>query len=229
MISKENIIEKILGCSPWDDQLAPDLMNYGFQEPSKTWKELTNIAKTANFKKLYPHFFSRLLDLSALSYNADLALHSLERFSEKFSDKDHLFTILSESESLLEALIFLFSGSQILTDSVLSEPSYVNWLNRPGILTESKSKDILMRDFYELAGEGSPNKGISYILRKFKKREYLRIGLRDLLGSAELKETIEDISNLADVCLQIAYEKADKDLKIKYGSPSYQDLSLIHI
>ena len=223
MISKENIIEKILDCSPWDDQLAPDLMNYGFQEPSKTWKELTNLAKSANFKKLYPHFFSRLLDLSARSYNADLALHSLERFSEKFSDKDHLFTILSESESLLEALIFLFSGSQILTDSVLSEPSYVNWLNRPGILTESKSKDILMRDFYELAGEDSPNKGISYILRKFKKREYLRIGLRDLLGSAELMETIEDISNLADVCLQIAYEKADKDLKIKYGSPSYQD------
>ena len=110
MISKENIIEKILDCSPWDDQLAPDLMNYGFQEPSKTWKELTNLAKSANFEKLYPHFFSRLLDLSARSYNADLALHSLERFSENFSDKDHLFTILSESESLLEALIFLFSG-----------------------------------------------------------------------------------------------------------------------
>ena len=52
MISKENIIEKILDCSPWDDQLAPDLMNYGFQEPSKTWKELTNLAKSANFKKL---------------------------------------------------------------------------------------------------------------------------------------------------------------------------------
>jgi len=223
MISKENIIEKILDCSPWDDQLASGLMNYGFQEPSKTWKDLTNIAKSANFKKLYPHFFSRLLDLSARSYNADLALHSLERFSEKFFDKDHLFTILSESESLLEALIFLFSGSQILTDSVLSEPSYVNWLNRPGTLTESKSKDILMRDFYELVGEYSPNKNISYILRKFKKREYLRIGLRDLLGSAELMETIEDISNLADVCLQIAYEKADRDLKTKYGLPSYKD------
>ena len=97
MISKENIIEKILDCSPWDDQLAPDLMNYGFQEPSKTWKELTNLAKSANFKKLYPHFFSRLLDLSARSYNADLALHSLERFSEKFSDSHQSSSIIFSS------------------------------------------------------------------------------------------------------------------------------------
>ena len=223
MISKENIIEKILNCSHWDDQLAPVLIDCGFQEPSKAWKDLIDLAKATNFKKLYPLFFSRLLDLSARSYNADIALHNLERFSEKFSDKDHLFAQLSESEGLLEALIFLFSGSQILTDSILSEPSYVNWLNRPGILTESKSKDILMRDFYEIEEESFPNKDILYILRKFKKREYLRIGLRDLLGSAELMETIEDISNLADVCLQIAYEKADRDLKSKFGLPSYQD------
>ena len=129
MISKENIIEKILDCSHWDDQLAPVLIDCGFQEPSKAWKDLIDLAKAANFKKLYPLFFPRLLDLSARSYNADIALHNLERFSEKFSDKDHLFAQLSESESLLEALIFLFSGSQILTDSILSEPSYVNWLN----------------------------------------------------------------------------------------------------
>ena len=80
-----------------------------------------------------------------------------------------------------------------------------------------------MRDFYEIEEESFPSKDILYILRKFKKREYLRIGLRDLLGSAELMETIKDISNLADVCLQIAYEKADRNLKSKFGLPSYQD------
>ena len=223
MTSKESIIEKILDCSPWDDQLASSLTSYGFQEPSKTWKDLISLAKSVNFKKLYPLFFSTLLDLSARSHNADLALHNLERFSEKFNDKDHLYTQLSESDTLLEALVFLFSGSQILTDSLLSEPSYVNWLSRPDTLTESKSKDMLMRDFHEMSGESFHKNDISSLLRKFKKREYIRIGLRDLLGSAELMETVGDISNLADVCLQIAYEKADRDLNKKYGLPSYED------
>jgi glutamate-ammonia-ligase adenylyltransferase len=36
-------------------------------------------------------------------------------------------------------------------------------------------------------------------------------------------ETVGDISNLADVCLQIAYEKANRDLQKKHGIPSYED------
>ena len=50
MISKENIIEKILDCSHWDDQLTPILIDCGFQEPSKAWKNLIDIAKAAYFK-----------------------------------------------------------------------------------------------------------------------------------------------------------------------------------
>lgn len=223
MNSKETIIEKIHNCEAWKSELENSLAEFGFQEPSKSWKALISLSRCLNFKKLYPLFFSRLLNLSARSHNADLALHNLERFAEKFFDKDHLFTQLSESENLLEALIFLFSGSQILTDSLLREPSYVNWLSRPGTLTESKSKDMLVRDFYEMAREDFHRNNISKILRKFKKREYIRIGLRDLLGTAELMETVRDISNLADVCLQIAYEKADRDLQKKHGTPSYED------
>jgi [glutamine synthetase] adenylyltransferase / [glutamine synthetase]-adenylyl-L-tyrosine phosphorylase len=219
--SKETLIEKIHNGESWDSQLESELMDFGFQAPSKCWKDLISLAKDINFKKLYPQFFSRLLEISARSHNADLALHNLERFSEKFSDKDHLFTQFSESKTLLEALVFLFSGSQILTDSLLSEPSYVNWLSQPDTLTKSKSKDVFIRDFYEW--EGFDEKDFSTLLRKFKKREYIRIGLRDLLGNVELMETVGDISNLADVCLQIAYEKANRDLQKKHGIPSYED------
>ncbi|MBT6717688.1 MAG: bifunctional [glutamate--ammonia ligase]-adenylyl-L-tyrosine phosphorylase/[glutamate--ammonia-ligase] adenylyltransferase [Nitrospina sp.] len=223
MNSKEILLGKIHNSEPWDSTLEPSLVEYGFQEPSKSWKDLISLACSANFNKFYPNFFSRLLEVSVRSHNADLALHNLQSFSEKFSDKDHLFTKLSESNTLLEALVFLFSGSQILTDSLLSEPSYVNWLSRPGTLTNSKSKDILVRDFYEWAGEDIEGKNIPTLLRKFKKREYIRIGLRDLMGDVELMETVGDISNLADVCLQIAYETADRELQKKHGIPSYED------
>ena len=74
-----------------------------------------------------------------------------------------------------------------------------------------------------MAGEGFNKNKTSKLLRIFKKREYIRIGLRDLLGTAELMETVGDISNLADVCLQIAYEQADRELQKKHGIPSYKD------
>jgi [glutamine synthetase] adenylyltransferase / [glutamine synthetase]-adenylyl-L-tyrosine phosphorylase len=208
---------------PWDETLLEPLQGFALREPEAGWKNLVALASHAQFEKLYPDFFKVLLKLVSSSHNADMALHNFERFSEKISDKDYLYTQLTESPPLFEALVFLFSGSQILTDAMLKEPSYVDWLSRPETLGNSKSKDMLMRDFYEMAGEEFQSKNIFSDLRNFKKREYIRIGLRDLLGKVDFKETVEDISNLADVCLQVAYEHADRELRKKYGGPVYQD------
>ena len=219
MTFNKALIYRIHQRQPWDETLP--LQAFGFREPETAWKNLVALAGHAQFEKLYPDFFRILLELIASSHNADMALHNFERFSEKFLDKDHLYTQLTESPSLFVALIFLFSGSQVLTDALLKEPSYVDWLSRPETLANSKSKDMLMRDFYEMAEFQSKN--IFSVLRKFKKREYIRIGLRDLLGKVGFKETVEDISNLADVCLQAAYEHADRELQKKFGRPVYQD------
>ena len=219
MTFNKALIYRIHQRQPWDETLP--LQAFGFREPETAWKNLVALAGHAQFEKLYPDFFRILLELIASSHNADMALHNFERFSEKFLDKDHLYTQLTESPSLFVALIFLFSGSQVLTDALLKEPSYVDWLSRPETLANSKSKDMLMRDFYEMAEFQSKN--IFSVLRKFKKREYIRIGLRDLLGKVGFKETVEDISNLADVCLQAAYEHADRELQNKFGRPVYQD------
>ena len=219
----EELIYRIHQNQPWDETLSEPLQGFSIREPEAGWKNLVALAGHAQFEKLYPDFFKVLLKLVSSSHNADMALHNFERFSEKISDKDYLYTQLTESPPLFEALVFLFSGSQILTDAMLKEPSYVDWLSRPETLGNSKSKDMLMRDFYEMAGEEFQSKNIFSALRKFKKREYIRIGLRDLLGKVEFQETVGDISNLADVCLQAAYEHADRELRKKFGGPVYQD------
>ncbi len=219
------LIHKIHQRQAWDTTLTGLLQGYGLHEPEIAWKDLIALSGHTQFEKLYPDFFQVLLNLLSSSHNADMALHNFERFSEKIADKVYLYTQLTESPSLFIALVFLFSGSQVLTDALLKEPSYVDWLSRPETLSNSKSKDMLMRDFYEMAGEEFHSKNIFSALRKFKKREYIRIGLRDLLDKVEFQETVGDISNLADVCLQAAYEHADRELRKKYGSPVYQDAS----
>jgi [glutamine synthetase] adenylyltransferase / [glutamine synthetase]-adenylyl-L-tyrosine phosphorylase len=217
------LINKIHRRQPWNKTLFKPLQSFFLRDPKNAWKDLVALAGHAQFEKLYSNFFNTLLELISSSHNADMALHNFERFSENISDKDYLYTQLTESPCLFKALVFLFSGSQMLTDVLLSEPSYVNWLSRPETLKNTKSKDMLMRDFYEMAGEEFQSKNIFSALRKFKKREYVRIGLRDLLGKVKFKETVKDISNLADVCLQAAYEHANRELRKKYGTPFYRD------
>ncbi len=223
MTFSAELIQRIHQRQPWDETLSKPLQDFGLRGPETAWKDLVGLAGHAQFEKLYPDFFKVLLELISSSYNGDMALHNFERFSEKISDKDCLYAQLIESFSLFEALVFLFSGSQVLTDALLKEPSYINWLSRPKTLINSKSKDILMRDFYEMAGKEFQSKNLFSALRKFKKREYIRIGLRDLLGKVDFQETVEDISNLADVCLQTAYGHTDRELRKKYGRPVYQN------
>ena len=207
---------------PWDDRLTDAFMNLGFEDPKTAWRNLTVLREQVNFKRLYPTFFPSFLEFLGQSYNADLALNNFERIAEKIRDKEHLYSRLTHPLEFLRSLLILFSGSQILTDTLLNDPSHLDWLSQTETLSQSKTRDQLYRDFYAMAAarEGDT---IPSLLRRFKKREYIRIGLRDLLGLVDLAQNVESLSDLADVCLQVAFEFAYQTTKQKYGVPLYED------
>ncbi len=60
-------------------------------------------------------------------------------------------------------------------------------------------------------------------LRRFKYRQLLRIGCRDILGDADLTVTTEELSRLADVCLAAACRWAEEALEPLYGAPLAAD------
>ncbi|MBI4388884.1 MAG: bifunctional [glutamate--ammonia ligase]-adenylyl-L-tyrosine phosphorylase/[glutamate--ammonia-ligase] adenylyltransferase [Nitrospinae bacterium] len=221
MRKNADICQWIYQNRPRDAIVETALRDSGFSEPENAWKNLTALAEQANFQELFPAFFPTALELLAGAFNPDIALSNFERFSEKLYDKNYFYTILGGSPGLLKALIALFSGSQYLSDAIINDPSYFDWLKQPETLNKPKSKDLLCRDFYQMSGDRYLGDETPRLLRLFKKREYIRVGLRDLLGLAEFRETAEDISNIADVCLQIAYEFADRRLKKKHGAPCY--------
>ncbi len=150
-------------------------------------------------------------------------MNNFERFAEKIFDKNYLYNLLSTQERLLPNLISLFSGSQYLTDLLLKEPETFNWLQLPDTLKRSKLMDQLYRESWELISKCTSDVERYSAIRKFRKKEYLRIGLRDLTRMASLKEVLEEISNLADVLLQQCYEFSLADLIEKHGRPYFQD------
>ena len=59
-------------------------------------------------------------------------------------------------------------------------------------------------------------------LRRYRQREYLRIGLRDLLRLAEMHETTRALSDLADVCLEAGLRVARAGVVALYGKPRFR-------
>lgn len=56
-------------------------------------------------------------------------------------------------------------------------------------------------------------------LRRWRRREMVRIAWRDLAGWAQLEETLADLTAFADAAISVACEFARRGLVARYGEP----------
>jgi glutamate-ammonia-ligase adenylyltransferase len=61
------------------------------------------------------------------------------------------------------------------------------------------------------------------VLRRFRRRAMLRIGVRDLLRLADVTETTASLSDVAALLIHAAYEIVDADLRRQYGKPMHKN------
>ncbi len=65
--------------------------------------------------------------------------------------------------------------------------------------------------------------GVQRWLRRWRRREMVRIAWRELAGSAPLEETLEDLSAFADDAVTFAHEQSWRFTTARYGTPRYAD------
>jgi [glutamine synthetase] adenylyltransferase / [glutamine synthetase]-adenylyl-L-tyrosine phosphorylase len=156
---------------------------------------------------------------ASTSFDPERSLNNWERFFRALPSVDDLLDLLATAPRLPPTLSTLFGGSQYLTDMVLQASSIVDWLEVEGRLYTARTKEEMAHDLTDWVEQGSSIEDRFRILRRFHKREMVRIGLRDLTRQGDLVETTEDLSNLADVCLAGAYEVCFEELTGRYGRP----------
>jgi [glutamine synthetase] adenylyltransferase / [glutamine synthetase]-adenylyl-L-tyrosine phosphorylase len=156
---------------------------------------------------------------ASASFDPDRALNNWERFFRALPGIDDGLELLRASPRLPTLLSTLFGGSQYLTDMVLQDPSIVEWLESEGRFYTTRTREALVHDLTDWLEHGVSLEDRFRLLRHFRKREMVRIGLRDLTRQGDLIETTEDLSNLADVCLSGAYEVCFQELSARYGRP----------
>lgn len=127
-----------------------------------------------------------------------------------------------KNPSLLAHLLVLATHSPFLGETVLTRRDYIAWLEREKDIERIKSKEELFEELARFAAVHSEMNEQS-VLAGFKRREWLRIYLRDCLRLATLTETTLELSNLADVILQHALWHSLRDLLNRYGRPQVRD------
>ncbi len=155
-----------------------------------------------------------------LAGDPDMALNHLERFLEGLDPASELSSAVVSRPEVLNQLVILFGASRFLSAFAISSPrETLRLLSHPLYLSHAVDKELLSDRLTEALDGVDDDEGLLRRLRLFRKQEMLRIGLRDLAGLADLSETVEELSNLAEVCLQAAYERADQELRKRHGRP----------
>jgi glutamine synthetase adenylyltransferase len=108
----------------------------------------------------------------------------------------------------LDLLITVFAHSQALADTLTRNAENLHFLIAPGTLEEPREKALLEAELTRLLLPLRASAQKYDTIRRFRRRETLRIGARDLIGRATVEETTFELSNLADVCLQAVFEIA---------------------
>jgi glutamate-ammonia-ligase adenylyltransferase len=170
---------------------------------------------------LAPSLLAPLASLLAQSPDPDGALNLLERYTQAAAPEQ--VRELERYPTALTYLVAIFGYSAFLAETFLAEPALPLQFARDRNFTKLKSKEDLLQDYARFATT-SPDPWLSAQLARWKRRNYLRIVLKDVLRLSTLGETTAELSALADVILTNALVFCDQELEKRYGQPQYRDL-----
>ncbi len=142
-----------------------------------------------------------------------------ERFVEDLAQRDpRRAEKLSRAGALRSDVLTLVSYSPHLAATLLQHPDHITWLERKRVSTVVRGKAELLES---LARFSMTNSQVEphVLLARFRRRELLRIFLRDIRRLATIAEITEELSNLADAVLEHALRLARQDLENRYGTP----------
>jgi len=205
-----------------DDRKALSLLKrLGFADPRAALANLHALTPDPVDADLLDPFLPRLLKEMSEAPDPDMALNNLERLAAQ-GERAALFRLLGSHPGAVHLIAKLGGTSQFLADTLRRRPTLLPWLLEPGTMRQWLA-DELEAELDQSARAFERPEARWNALRRFKYRQLLRIGCRDILGDADLTVTTEELSRMADVCLSAAWRWAEEELRQRYGLPRGED------
>ena len=127
----------------------------------------------------------------------------LQRYEQAWRDRPGIAGLASRLPPF-ERLAAVWAGSDYVAQTCLRSPELVAELNAAGLFERALADGELAGALRAALAAVGDESALERVLRRFRQRQMVRIIWRDLDGAAALDETLEDLSELADVCIREA-------------------------
>jgi [glutamine synthetase] adenylyltransferase / [glutamine synthetase]-adenylyl-L-tyrosine phosphorylase len=166
-------------------------------------------------RQLFPKFLALCPQPNHWPDNAlsdpDRVLVRLDSFINAYGARASLYEMWAQNPKLFELLILLFDRSEFLAETAIRTPDLVDELEVSGRLRRSKTADEILKDLCY----GIKDADQHLWIRRYHQAEFMRIGLREILGLVDFEKNMVELSALAQACLQYAVEVVIAKYKLK--------------
>ncbi|HVT26403.1 MAG TPA: hypothetical protein VHE81_00150 [Lacipirellulaceae bacterium] len=147
----------------------------------------------------------------------DMAMNNLERFIAASRNPMATAALFERDPDALPNLLQIFTTSQYLSDLLVADKEAYDLLrmtegepvSRAALVDELVSEVRALGNYAEVLAS----------LRRFKRRETLRIAYGDIVRNQPVETVVRQISYLADAIVEAAVEFARRHLEPQYGRP----------
>lgn len=203
--------------------LVEGLRAFGFQSPELAASSLRRIlqwwrgsadlenAEAEEVGRESPVWFSILQRVLREAPLKDTVLSIVERFVQNTREDLDPFLLFEQSPRSLDILARLACGSPFLTQTLLADPSCLTSLTLHGRAADTKDREQFIEEATNVTLARKTRREKLSELRRYQRRQLLRIGMCDAFGLMDLKFITLQLSLLADSMVQCCLDIASQD------------------
>ena len=197
------------------------LAAHGFRDPAAADELLQQLADDLPTRLALGELAGLLIETLTEAADPDAAVAGFCRYVANRFPKSSFIGYLLDDPRTLQILTALLGASPLLGDILIRTPEHLHWLHRE-LDCPPPDRDDYQAELNQLLAQDADAGRRIDMLKRFQRRETLRIAGRDLLEKDTLRSTTEQLSNLADVlaggvlrAVRAAAHDADREA---YGS-----------
>ncbi|MGH9025462.1 MAG: bifunctional [glutamine synthetase] adenylyltransferase/[glutamine synthetase]-adenylyl-L-tyrosine phosphorylase [Acidimicrobiia bacterium] len=207
------VLDTLAGAGPLPPEaVEARLAAFGFADAEQTRRALGELTRGLTRRsRVMQELLPVVLGWLSESPDPDLGLLQLRRLAEGPTRSTWLARTLRDAPGAAERAMRVLGSSRMVGDALLRQPDFIESLGDDAALGERTAAELVEQARETLqwrTGVEARRSG----LRRFKRREHLRIAARDLLGLATLDETERELTALADACVTAALDSAAPDV-----------------
>jgi glutamate-ammonia-ligase adenylyltransferase len=202
------------------ERAAERLAALGFANPDRAMAHLRGLtAGLSRRATVLRAMLPVMLPWLAEAPDPDGGLAALRVLAERLGDRAALLGMLRDNPATAELLCTVLGASRLLGDLLARHPELLTAMADEGGLAAPRPVGELTAEATAIVGRQQDPAAAWDGLRRFKRRELVRVAVRDLAGRAAVEDVGAELTALAEACLEAGLQVAARTVVGDAGRP----------